>query len=67
MFVKEMGEELDEPVVPAPIDIDPGHVAMMCNAHGMDVLGPPPSPRCPPIGATRASCDVSDTMATMAG
>ena len=48
MFVKEMGEELDEPVVPAPIDIDPGHVAMMCNAHGMDVLGPPPSPRCPP-------------------
>jgi len=45
VFVKEMGEELDEPVIPAPIDIDPGHVAMMCDAHGMDVLGPPPSPR----------------------
>ncbi len=45
VFVDEMGDDLDEPVLPAPVDIDPGHVAAMCDAHGMDVLGPPPAPR----------------------
>ena len=44
-FVTAMGHELEEPVIPAPVDIDPGHVAAMCDAHGMDVLGPPPAPR----------------------
>ena len=44
-FVTALGDELDQPVLPAPVDIDPGHVAAMCDAHGMDVLGPPPAPR----------------------
>ena len=30
--------------LPAPMEIDPGEVAEVCAAHGIDVLGPPPAP-----------------------
>jgi hypothetical protein len=30
--------------MPAPVEIDPGHVAAVCARHGIEVLGPPPAP-----------------------
>lgn len=43
-FVATLGEPTDDPRIPEPGDIDPGHVAAICADHGMDVLGPPPAP-----------------------
>lgn len=43
-FVSSLGERLDGPELPAPVEIDPGHVAAVCADHGMEVLGPPPAP-----------------------
>ena len=30
--------------MPAPMEIDPANVAMVCGQHAVDVLGPPPAP-----------------------
>lgn len=43
-MVAELGDELDEPVLPDPVEIDPGRVAAVCAANGIEVLGPPPAP-----------------------
>ncbi len=39
-----LGVPTDQAVIPQPSDIDPGHVALVCGQHGIDVLGPPPPP-----------------------
>lgn len=43
-MVAALGDHTDEPVLPAPMDIDPVEVAAICAAHGVEVLGPPPAP-----------------------
>jgi quercetin dioxygenase-like cupin family protein len=43
-FVAALGTPIDPNAMPDPIEIDPGHVAGVCAAHGIDVLGPPPAP-----------------------
>ncbi|TDT14526.1 quercetin dioxygenase-like cupin family protein [Ilumatobacter fluminis] len=43
-FVQELGVETDPTNLPAPGEIDPGHVAQVCAMHGIEVLGPPPAP-----------------------
>jgi quercetin dioxygenase-like cupin family protein len=43
-FVAALGTPTDPQALPDPIEIDPGHVAQVCAAHGIEVLGPPPSP-----------------------
>lgn len=43
-MVAALGDHTDEPVLPAPMDIDPVEVAAVCAAHGIEVLGPPPAP-----------------------
>jgi quercetin dioxygenase-like cupin family protein len=43
-FVAALGTPTDPAALPAPIEIDPGHVAQMCAQHGIEVLGPPPPP-----------------------
>ena len=43
-MVAELGEPLEEPVLPRDVEIDPGRVAAVCAAHGIEVLGPPPAP-----------------------
>ncbi len=43
-FVGELGSEIPTTTLPAPVDIDPGHVAMTAGAHGIEILGPPPAP-----------------------
>lgn len=43
-FVMALGTEIPSIEVPPPTEIDPGHVAATCAAHGIDVLGPPPAP-----------------------
>jgi quercetin dioxygenase-like cupin family protein len=43
-FVAVLGTPTDPAALPAPIDIDPGHVAQVCAQHGIEVLGPPPPP-----------------------
>ncbi len=43
-FVAEVGDELDEPVAPAPVDIDPQAVAEAAGRNGITLLGPPPAP-----------------------
>ena len=43
-FVAALGTPTDPRALPDPIDIDPGHVAQVCAAHGIEVLGPPPAP-----------------------
>jgi len=43
-FVAELGEDLDAPVTPAPVDIDPAAVAEAGARHGLTILGPPPAP-----------------------
>jgi quercetin dioxygenase-like cupin family protein len=43
-FVAALGTPTDPNAMPDPIEIDPGHVAGVCAAHGIDVLGPPPPP-----------------------
>lgn len=43
-FVNELGDAIDEPVLPAPIEINPGVVAEAGARHGITILGPPPAP-----------------------
>lgn len=43
-MVAALGVPTAEPVQPEPQPIDPGHVAEVCAAHGITVLGPPPGP-----------------------
>jgi quercetin dioxygenase-like cupin family protein len=44
VFVQALGVPTDPTALPAPIEIDPGHVARVCADHGIEVLGPPPAP-----------------------
>ena len=44
LMVAELGEPTDEAVLPTPSEIDPGRVAAVCAAHGIEILGPPPAP-----------------------
>lgn len=43
-MVATLGTSIAEPILPEPVAIDPGEVAEICAAHGIDVLGPPPPP-----------------------
>jgi quercetin dioxygenase-like cupin family protein len=43
-FVEALGTPTDPTELPDPLDIDPAHVAQVCAAHGIEVLGPPPPP-----------------------
>ena len=43
-MVSALGVAVDEPTIPDPMDIDPGHVALVNDQHGIDILGPPPAP-----------------------
>lgn len=43
-MVSTLGVPVAEPTMPAPMDIDPGEVAEVCAANGIDILGPPPPP-----------------------
>ncbi len=43
-FVRALGVPTDPAAIPAPVEIDPGHVAQVCADHGIEVLGPPPAP-----------------------
>jgi mannose-6-phosphate isomerase-like protein (cupin superfamily) len=43
-MVSELGVPSAHPVIPEPRDIDPGHVAMVNDKYGIDILGPPPAP-----------------------
>lgn len=43
-MVSTLGIPTDDDSIPDPMDIDPGHVAEVCAAHGIDILGPPPPP-----------------------
>ena len=43
-FVAELGQDLTEPVTPAPIAVDPAAVAESSARHGITILGPPPAP-----------------------
>jgi quercetin dioxygenase-like cupin family protein len=43
-FATALGTAADPQALPDPVAIDPAHVAGVCAAHGIEVLGPPPSP-----------------------
>jgi quercetin dioxygenase-like cupin family protein len=43
-FVSELGDDLAEPIIPAPLEIDPAAVAESGARHGITILGPPPAP-----------------------
>lgn len=43
-MVTALGTPAPEPSMPSPQPIDPGEVAEVCAAHGIDILGPPPPP-----------------------
>lgn len=43
-MVAALGEPVSVPTIPGEMDIDPGQVAMVNDAHGIDILGPPPAP-----------------------
>ena len=43
-FVATLGRPTDEPTLPEPEEIDPGHVAEICAQFDIEVLGPPPAP-----------------------
>jgi quercetin dioxygenase-like cupin family protein len=43
-MVAALGEPTDSPTLPEPGPIDPGQVAAVCAAHGIDIVGPPPAP-----------------------
>ena len=43
-FVADLGDELDGPRLPDPVEIDPGAVAESSGRHGITILGPPPAP-----------------------
>ena len=44
LMVSALGVPTEDLNIPAPMDIDPGEVAQVCAAHGIDILGPPPPP-----------------------
>ncbi|MDX1691385.1 MAG: cupin domain-containing protein [Acidimicrobiia bacterium] len=41
-MVAALGEPTDRTDMPEPAPIDPGRVAEVCAAHGIDIVGPPP-------------------------
>jgi mannose-6-phosphate isomerase-like protein (cupin superfamily) len=43
-MVAALGVGTDRPALPEPGPIDPGRVADVCRAHGIEILGPPPAP-----------------------
>lgn len=43
-MVTALGQATDDLQIPPPAEIDPARVAEVCAAHGIDILGPPPSP-----------------------
>lgn len=43
-MVTALGTPTDTPELPVPGPIDPAHVAEVCRAHGIEILGPPPAP-----------------------
>ncbi len=43
-LVTALGRPTEEPVLPNPEPVDPGHVAEVCRQFGIEVLGPPPAP-----------------------
>jgi quercetin dioxygenase-like cupin family protein len=43
-MVSTLGAATDQPTLPEPGPIDPGHVALINDQHGIDILGPPPAP-----------------------
>lgn len=44
VFVTAMGEPCEQPTQPEPVEIDPGNVATVAAANGIEILGPPPAP-----------------------
>ena len=44
LMVAALGTDVATPTLPEPGPIDPGHVAEVCLAHGIQILGPPPAP-----------------------
>jgi len=44
VFVAALGQPTATAALPDPIEIDPGHVAAIAAAHGIEILGPPPAP-----------------------
>lgn len=44
VFVAALGAPVDEASQPEFSPIDPGHVAAVAAAHGIEILGPPPAP-----------------------
>ena len=43
-MVADLGVVSPEPTMPDPTEIDPGRVAEVCAAYGIDIVGPPPPP-----------------------
>ena len=43
-MVAELGTVIDNPTLPAPGPIDPARVAEVNRRHGIEILGPPPTP-----------------------
>lgn len=43
-MVAALGDPTTELVIPDPGPIDPGRVAEICAAHGIEIVGPPPAP-----------------------
>jgi hypothetical protein len=43
-MVGELGVPAPAAVLPAPDYVDANHVAEVCAAHGIDIVGPPPAP-----------------------
>ena len=43
-LVGALGRPTEEPALPKPEPIDPGHVADVCRQFGIEALGPPPAP-----------------------
>jgi quercetin dioxygenase-like cupin family protein len=44
LMVTALGVEVSGPSLPEPGPIDPGQVAEVCQQHGIQILGPPPTP-----------------------
>jgi quercetin dioxygenase-like cupin family protein len=44
-MMADLGCDVTEPTLPDPMDIDPGHVAMVSATYGVEILGPPPAER----------------------
>lgn len=43
-MVAALGIATTSTALPAPMHIDPGHVAEICMQHDIEILGPPPGP-----------------------